>query len=271
MTIFVNSILESNAGYSAVFACIGLGFIFLRRSVKGMVGPGYWAASFFMNSIGFFLWSTIVPSGHWQYFLAGEIFHMAGFIMMVLGAYRFSGNEYKTWNAIAGALWFVAWLAAFALLVKHAYIALILFRFLRSVLFIFAGIMLVVNKSKDHDFGRWVSGLSLIAWGLYISIFSFVQMTSFRNLAYGLLVGFQVLAGFGLVAMVINRMRTRAEESERRAYRLEGLLPICSYCKNIRDKNDTWHTLELYIEKRSKAEFTHGICPECFEKHRPDR
>ena len=48
---------------------------------------------------------------------------------------------------------------------------------------------------------------------------------------------------------------------------LEGLLPICSYCKRIRDDADQWSSLEGYIEKRSEAEFSHGICPDCYRKH----
>jgi len=45
---------------------------------------------------------------------------------------------------------------------------------------------------------------------------------------------------------------------------LEGLLPICSYCKRIRDDGDRWESLESFIEKRSQAQFSHGICADCF-------
>jgi phosphoserine phosphatase RsbU/P len=48
---------------------------------------------------------------------------------------------------------------------------------------------------------------------------------------------------------------------------LEGLLPICSYCKRIRDAEGAYGSLERYIEQRSGAEFSHGICPDCYEKH----
>lgn len=48
---------------------------------------------------------------------------------------------------------------------------------------------------------------------------------------------------------------------------LEGLLPICSYCKRIRDDQQQWGPLEGYIEQRSQAEFSHGVCPECYEKY----
>jgi len=47
---------------------------------------------------------------------------------------------------------------------------------------------------------------------------------------------------------------------------LNALLPICSYCKKIRDDKDYWHSVEIYISQHTDAQFTHGICPECNEK-----
>jgi PAS domain S-box-containing protein len=47
---------------------------------------------------------------------------------------------------------------------------------------------------------------------------------------------------------------------------LRGLLPICAWCKNIRDDKGYWENLEKYIESHSDATFTHGICPECMKK-----
>ena len=49
--------------------------------------------------------------------------------------------------------------------------------------------------------------------------------------------------------------------------RLEGILPICMYCKKIRNDQNYWQQVESYISQHSQAEFTHGLCPECFEKH----
>ncbi len=48
---------------------------------------------------------------------------------------------------------------------------------------------------------------------------------------------------------------------------LRGLLPICSYCKAIRDEKSNWMRLEAYIATYSKAELSHGICPDCTAKH----
>jgi len=56
------------------------------------------------------------------------------------------------------------------------------------------------------------------------------------------------------------------QEALRRVKLLSGLVPICSCCKKIRDDRGYWEQLEQYIAKRSEAQFTHGICPECAEK-----
>jgi hypothetical protein len=53
----------------------------------------------------------------------------------------------------------------------------------------------------------------------------------------------------------------RAQESEIK--QLRGFLPICSYCKKIRNDRHYWEHLEAYISRHSEAMFTHGICPDC--------
>jgi sigma-B regulation protein RsbU (phosphoserine phosphatase) len=48
--------------------------------------------------------------------------------------------------------------------------------------------------------------------------------------------------------------------------KLKQLLPICTYCKNIRDDRDYWHQIEEYIHTETGADFSHGICPDCMER-----
>jgi sigma-B regulation protein RsbU (phosphoserine phosphatase) len=48
---------------------------------------------------------------------------------------------------------------------------------------------------------------------------------------------------------------------------LHGLLPICSYCKSIRDDRNYWRDVENYIAEHSPVQFSHGVCPDCFTKH----
>ncbi|MBU1715359.1 MAG: hypothetical protein KKG70_07080 [Proteobacteria bacterium] len=51
---------------------------------------------------------------------------------------------------------------------------------------------------------------------------------------------------------------------------LRGFLPICSFCKKIRDDQGYWSQMESYISKHSEAQFTHSICLECRDKHYPE-
>jgi DNA-binding response OmpR family regulator len=48
---------------------------------------------------------------------------------------------------------------------------------------------------------------------------------------------------------------------------LQGMLPICSYCKRIRNDDNLWTQVEAYVSEHSDADFTHGICPQCEDKY----
>ena len=51
---------------------------------------------------------------------------------------------------------------------------------------------------------------------------------------------------------------------------LSGMLPICAWCKNIRDDKGYWSQIETYIRDHSEADFSHSICPDCAKKHYPE-
>jgi phosphoserine phosphatase RsbU/P len=56
------------------------------------------------------------------------------------------------------------------------------------------------------------------------------------------------------------------EESLTRVKQLQGLLPICAWCKSIRKDGDYWQSVETYIADHADVRFTHGICPVCLER-----
>ena len=62
-------------------------------------------------------------------------------------------------------------------------------------------------------------------------------------------------------------MSRRVEESLAADIRvLRGLLPVCAWCKQVRDDKGYWSQMEVYIRAHSQADFSHGICPNCAEK-----
>lgn len=52
---------------------------------------------------------------------------------------------------------------------------------------------------------------------------------------------------------------------------LQGILPTCAWCKKIRDEAGQWHEIEAYVQNRTDAEFSHGICPECMKRYYPQQ
>jgi GAF domain-containing protein len=57
--------------------------------------------------------------------------------------------------------------------------------------------------------------------------------------------------------------RRAAEQALAEVKALRGLLPICSYCKKVRNDGNYWEQIETYVSEHSDAQFSHGICPEC--------
>jgi len=78
-----------------------------------------------------------------------------------------------------------------------------------------------------------------------------------------------VVAAVSLTAMVrylTGVIRSRTEKLRV----LEGMLPICSFCKKVRGEDDRWMQIERYVSERSDSDFTHSLCPECMEEHYPE-
>jgi hypothetical protein len=124
-------------------------------------------------------------------------------------------------------------------------------------------------------FLSWFNGKR---WGLVFAIlmplvrfyFNIVLWTipwTITEASINALIRIVVLSSF---ALIIDRTAIQTRKLSRQVSLLEGLLPICSYCKKIRDQKDQWQVMEKYIMDRSVATFTHGICPDCLREHYGD-
>jgi methyl-accepting chemotaxis protein len=71
-----------------------------------------------------------------------------------------------------------------------------------------------------------------------------------------------VFAIEGANQKLVSKLNATIEEIKT----LQGIIPICAYCKNIRNDGGQWDKLEKYIHNHSNAQFSHGICPDCYEK-----
>jgi len=81
----------------------------------------------------------------------------------------------------------------------------------------------------------------------------------------------QALSRQVMALLELRRVSTRMADALEKVKTLHGLLPICAWCKRIRNDQGYWQQVEAYIKEHTAAGFTHGICPDCFEKNRPKK
>jgi len=93
----------------------------------------------------------------------------------------------------------------------------------------------------------------ILFWDGSIHLFSFVAVSLFVSWARSLVMRER--------ALVHDLSEVLASVRE-----LEGLLPMCAWCKKVRDDQGYWQQIETYISAHTKADWTHGICPECQAK-----
>lgn len=117
-------------------------------------------------------------------------------------------------------------------------------------------------------FAAWYGGLK---WGLPMCLIVFSRLA--MAMAWGLPDTFAIVVSALVRAIIyvpitiwIATVAASQRALRREVELLEGLLPICSYCKKIRDDSGKWEQLEKYIEERSEATFTHGICEPCLRE-----
>jgi CheY-like chemotaxis protein len=83
----------------------------------------------------------------------------------------------------------------------------------------------------------------------------------------------ELLARLSVGARIVTLQQALAdrvkklEEALSNVKQLQGLLPICSYCKSIRDDQNYWRRVETYISEHSGVQFSHSFCPDCYERY----
>lgn len=73
-----------------------------------------------------------------------------------------------------------------------------------------------------------------------------------------------------LLEKELKKKISELQEALRNVRTLEGILPICAWCKKIRTDDKYWQSVEEYVTEHSRADFTHSICPECRDKFMAD-
>jgi len=150
----------------------------------------------------------------------------------------------------------------------------------RAAFLLFGLAVMISSWMGGRRVGLITTALATVI-GLLLFIRPFPEPTD-RSVQNETLVALFAIEGCGIsfLAGQLHAERTRAKQEARDATQardelqialahvrtLRGLVPICAWCKSIRNDRGYWEQLELYLKNHSDADFTHGMCPDCAKK-----
>ena len=140
----------------------------------------------------------------------------------------------------------------------------------RSTFILFTLAVMVCVRFGNVFAGAIATGLSILAG---VIVFLGLSHDETERLADIIEILLFAVVGVGItwLAHQLRAATLRAEDALEQVQTLTGLLPICAWCKKIRDEEGRWQQLERYITLHSDAKFTHGLCEECARRMEADR
>jgi hypothetical protein len=112
--------------------------------------------------------------------------------------------------------------------------------------------------------------VDLLRFGLYIAGGNIVGILMFKNLNLSRRREYIRLFKEKHLNQELQQTVDQLRKAQQEVKTLQGLIPICSNCKRIRDDKGGWNQLEAYIQSHSEAKFSHGICPKCAQELYPE-
>jgi len=122
----------------------------------------------------------------------------------------------------------------------------------------------IYNRNPTRDF-RWL--YVSLAGVIVIALIAFLISARFYSLNQSLK---QEIWRRREVERTREELVVTLQQAIKKVRLLSGMLPICSFCKNIRDDKGYWNQIESYLEAHSDVDFSHSICPDCAKKHYPE-
>jgi K+-sensing histidine kinase KdpD len=131
--------------------------------------------------------------------------------------------------------------------------------------------LFVLTWTINRRFGVLASVLCALVWAM-VDHFGRPELHLLPAL-WNIAIQFGLFVTFAYIVSQIHedmieqrRLNTELQTALAEVMKLSGLLPICAWCRRIREGDGAWVQLESYIVSHSEADFTHSICPECAER-----
>lgn len=285
----MRTLLAANAALSLYVA----GWLLLYKIYqKTYPGFSFWMVGSFFVAITYILLylSAVLPS--WCIVFVHAFIALTE-VLRLDGVSRFTSGFKKAKRYYCLPVVYTAVILYFTIVSESAVTRNVLLGVFSFVIILPTSLLFFKNVSKKNRNLYIATGLLYLLYGSFILGRSILWLFSSHGnvLSYGkieqvhffLIMIFEV--GMGISILMINGQRLELDLSASRddlqetvlklqaaiseVNTLSGLLPICASCKKIRDDKGYWNQIEQYFQEHSTVKFSHGICPECMQKHYP--
>lgn len=239
----------------------------------------YWMLAAWVMTVADVLFALRPELPHWLSRLGPTLLVTVGHCVLCLGAQRTAGLP-RSWRGLGAVLLLhVAGLIGFLLWAQPSHWRMVMngvawaglsFWALRSLRQAPAMFWQPLVSPANAFLFHGVFHALRVCLATVFAVQSWTEASASLQILGDLEVSFFMVALF--VAILIATLQLRHEElssAHAEVQALTGLLPICAWCKKIRDDDGYWRAVEVYFARRDHIQFTHGICTDCLSEHKP--
>jgi hypothetical protein len=256
----------------------------LHVKIRRRTYPGFtlWTWAALANGTGFVLLSfrhllpvegTVIVA-NWLIALSA--------VLICRGLARFASRPQYNWLD-ASALVLTLGIFIHFTIIEPSVNARVVFISLFLAIFYLRGTMLVVGpvarllgqQNILLAVSSFIMGVWFLVRGMVSGIWEeriadFMTAGSWHGLTFLCFMVCNTLAMVGLISINSRRVENDLTSALQEIKSLQGIIPICSNCKKIRNDQGYWQMVEIYVREHTGAEFTHGICPDCMDRLYPE-
>ncbi len=265
-----------------ISACLFISMIYIYKMRKTYPGFKQWALAYMLNFFGFIFLSlrNILPD--FYTIIVANTFIVICFVLIARGLNNFAENEQNNWIDILLPSVLVLSFCYFVYVSPNVNARIVIISLI--VMFISFRCAFITHRriAVQFDQKNWLLTTAFVFVAVWLLLRTCLTASIEGNIhdfmSTGAIQGTSIIVGIighifiviGLIMITGQRLEKNLITANEEIKTLRGFLPICSYCKKIRDDKGYWTQIESYIQKNSEAVFSHSICQDCAKKHYPN-
>ena len=265
---FISSIIS-------LVLCINM--IYVAKTRKTFSGFSQWTTASILYSLGLALMGMRNDLPEFVSIIAANTLIILGSSLIAYGLELFTNSTRKLWLFLASILTTFLFCLYFTYYYPSVNARIIVMSSILAIIYGYSGYIVYKNiphlLNDTNNFLVTVFGLQSL-WNVFRIIqtvfyekpvVDFMNASMFQAMTIAVFFLGNVFVVIGLIILNFQKVEYDLMIMTEEVKTLRGIIPICAYCKKIRDDKGAWNQLEAYVANHTLAKFSHGICPECLQ------